>query len=386
MKIKKYLMILALVAFGVSANSFAVVDTYNLLVMTDIHLDKGSKHIMEITPSIPNTLNDIDLANFLNALNAVALGIKNSTIEKPQTILLLGDLVGHDRSTKNMVKEDEATVFRLVLKYFSNFPVYYIFGNNDSFVADYGDFTNKDGSNAYEVAKANGWIDGFLSTGAICDKQAVFPCLSFENKDQGYYTAYLQPDLKLIGLNSVIFSVNHKTSQTGKQVAQQELQWLNEQLKSAQNQHEYVLLAMHIPATDFWKLKYQKTFTDIVQKYKDSIIAILAGHTHMEQFYMVDNQPITIVSPGLSTSHGNSPAVKSLYLAKLKNKWVITDYKVFNLLATQNGGLSVNLLYDYQNYYCGKIEKNKNFAGCLPNASIEKSNKYYYVGNNNIKL
>lgn len=202
--------------------SFLPLKQENFLVITDIHLSSISKHVMDINPSKGKLENDLDLVSFKKLLKILNENIKKGNISQPKFILCLGDLVGHLRTTTKGVIHDEIIVFNVLKKNFPKVPIFYVFGNKDSLAIDYGPFSvinlpKKDVS-PYEIAQSRAsWKNGFLSSSKICQsdrKETNFPCLLQIEKTQGYYSAYLAPKLRLIALNSVLFSVLRKQVQS----------------------------------------------------------------------------------------------------------------------------------------------------------------------------
>lgn len=367
----------------------------NFLVISDIHLDVNSSHAMEISPQRGNIANDLDLTTFKALMAKIHDSIAAGKISKPQFVLLLGDIVGHIRIGADSVITSESKVFNELKSNFPNIPIFYTFGNNDSLASNYGPFKDRTKSpytSAYDVAKqAANWSDGFLSTGVLCEQSPkTFPCLISENTNSGYYDAYIQLSFRLISLNTVMFS---RHSNPSPEEAKQELQWLETQLKVATTNHETVLITMHIPFgnnvydhTNFWNPTYQTTFLQLLKTYKESIVGVLAAHTHNDELKIIkDATGNTItgiyLTAALSTSHGNAPSVKTFYFAKSKNsQWQITNYKSF-YFSMNNNHLDLTKLYDYQGEYCPFVAVD--LYACLDNVTINQLHKYYTAGNKN---
>src|SRR5581483_10409904 len=67
-------------------------ENYHFLVITDTHV--GVKHKMDIAPSGYDAQNDLDDATFFKLLKKIKSLLQQKSI-KPQSILILGDLVDH---------------------------------------------------------------------------------------------------------------------------------------------------------------------------------------------------------------------------------------------------------------------------------------------------
>jgi hypothetical protein len=369
----------------------------NFLVISDIHLDQATLHMMDISPLQSSTDNDLDQLTFEKLVSEVHKNIKDGIVAQPKFIIILGDIVGHMRSSSDSALKSESVVFSILKKNFPYTPIFYTFGNNDSLERNYGPFKTTDRpdqyKSPYDVAKLNGgWIDGFLSTGIICEnKKNNFPCIISEDTTNGYYSAYLESNFRFISLNSVLFSPNRV--QVTEQDAMDHLQWLEDQLKAAWNNQESVLIAMHVPPgnnvydhSHFWLPKEQVTFLKIIKKYQHIIIGLLASHTHAEELKVIQDaskKNITGVYfvAALSTSHGNEPSVKTFYFSKNGGHWLLSNYEVFHF-SIENSNLIFNKLYDYKNYYCKPNQENGLFQ-CLDNITPSKMKKYFSAGNKN---
>lgn len=380
------LLFIFLLSLTFSAYAFSTDRTpENFLVISDPHLNTHVSHQMDINPAKQDQNNDLDKTTFNTLLKTLT---QETTLPKPKFILLLGDIVGHERLTETTVFDSETEVFEKLKTHFPDIPIFYIFGNNDSFDANYGPFTTSPNKSPYLVATLSGWQNGFLSSGTLCEKEKHFPCLLNEDANNGYYSAYLEPKLRLIALNTVLFSPRRVN--VTEQDAQIELAWLEKQLVAAESNQESVLLAMHIPPgnnvydhSSFLLPNDNAALLKIIQAYKHIIIGSLASHTHMEELKIlknVNNQIIgdVLFTAGLSTSHGNAPTVKTFYLAKNDTAWELTNYQTFHFTDTK----TLQSLYNYNQTYCESQTKS-NIMRCLDKVTLDKFKSYFSAGNPN---
>ncbi len=396
---KKYFFLWLIFLYFPSLSFSQSLKQENFLVITDIHLSALTKHTMDIDPSQRNPENDLDLPTFKKLINTLSENLKKGDISQPKFILYLGDLVGHLRTTTENVKRDEIIVFDTLKKSFPKTPIFYVFGNNDSLAVNYGPFSvnnlPKKESSPYEIAQSQaGWKNGFLSTGTICQAKEAYPCLLEIKKTQGYYSAYLAPKLRLIVLNSVLFSVHRK--QVMQQDSMKQLLWLESELACAKASQESVLLAMHISPgrnvyddSSFWLPKENTIFLKLISTYSNNIIGILVAHTHAEELKIIkDTSDKNICgvyfTAALSTSHGNAPSVKTFYFDKSRSKaWQLNNFETFYFYPNkQKNQISLAKLYDYNIYYCDKNSV-KSLFQCLNNVTPEKMSKYFSAGNPN---
>ena len=365
----------------------------NFLVISDIHLDIASTHLMEISPAKNRAENDLDLGTFKKLMTELHENVASGRITKPNFIIILGDLVGHMRSSIDNVIASESVIFNELKINFPETPVFYTFGNNDSLAMNYGQFNDKEEQgphkSPYDIAKLTAkWQDGFLSTGVLCEPlKQTFPCIITEDTNNGYYSAYIKPKLRMVTLNSVLFSPRRTTSQED---AMHELQWLEAQLKAATQNQENVLITMHIPPGNnvydhesFWLPDNQATFLNIIKTYQKTIIGLLAGHTHTEEIKIIkdaaqNNIAGVFLNAGLSTSHGNEPSVKTFYFANQNSQWQLANYETFHF-TENNNALLFKKLYDYQSYYCHLPADD--ILTCLNDITANKM-KYYFTAEN----
>jgi sphingomyelin phosphodiesterase acid-like 3 len=370
---KKFSIFLCLSAATFIVNA-ASLSQERFIVISDIHLKTAQTNAMDIDPKGTSRQNDLDLNTSKALFSLIAPAIQKL---HPDFILITGDIAGHRIITQSKATaQDEKTVFQSLSTYFPAIPVFYVFGNNDSLQNDYGAFTEA-GNSPFKIAVASGWKDGFLSTGAFCKNHSA-PCLIEENKQEGYYSAQLTQQLRLIGLNSVAFAVQGPDKNT----AVRELAWLQQSLAAAQKAHQSVLIAMHIPfgknlydGTPFWDPSIEQSFLALYKQYQATITGVLVGHTHMEELKLIQDNHQTIgaeyYTAGLSTSHGNSPSFKLFSFSKeASTPWQFNNYTTYEIHETSNHSLTLGVAYDFKYYY-----------GALSKVTLKALEKRYTVDN-----
>lgn len=383
---------------------------FNFLVFSDMHLDISSR-TKPVLINPPDNIDDrdIDKLTFDKLFNKIAeQNIPANT--KPNFIISLGDVNAHNASHYRGYKQkDLYTAFLKLNSVFTMTPTFNIFGNNDSPEKDYGIYLENENSPYNTLMSEAGWKDGFLSSGMICASNATtYPCinkLSDNNKTYGYFSAYLQKDLKLISLNSVLFSSSQYTpSHVG---AEEELKWLHEELQNSAQENENVLIAMHIPMGRGWLDEYNAQFSEVLSTVKPGVlIGILAGHTHMNELRVLrfvnakrktlDVVPM-IISPGIAPADNNAPGFKNFILTKRNNRWVIQDIIAYSFQQkSPEDPISLIEYYKFDEAYCPGMDVTvgeclKNNLGYNSHSSYIKSpasdlmNEHYTNGNLNYK-
>lgn len=386
----------------------------NFLVISDIHLISSSPPpTMEINPHGSFIVNNMDNVTFPDLLQKIQDGVQNGTVPNPKFIIFLGDLVGNYLPFNSAVHIiHEQAVFTQLKNKFSGIPIFYVFGNHDSTREPNGPFYNDDPTvqykSPYQVAKASGWADGFLSTGIQCSYGSSFsqPCLIDENTQYGYYSAYVQEKLRLIVLNTTMLWT--EAADTSADGVNAQFTWLEEQLQNAQDNRESVLLAMHVPFGNFLQNatpvnylepNYNNNFLTIIAKYNNIIIGMVAGHEHLEELKVLteNNKPVNFLInvPAMVTYSGNAPAFDTVYLQntpiyRTGSNWKFFDYDAFYFLGTgvdENTPL-LQKLYSFNNAYCDGLATS--VLDCFQKISVTKlvdtMNFYHTAGNPNFSL
>ena len=390
---KQLCKLMMLFIFGVN---FAFADTkISFLTLSDIHLSIDQKNAMQIMPKEYDGNNDMDLKTFESLMQALKENISSTKgIEKPAFVLYLGDMVGHQSllsiNRMNFVKENELAVFKVMQATFQQTPIINVFGNNDSPQENYQAF-NYQKVSPYTIAMQAGFKNGFLSTGILCqspvNQKQVMPCLLAQNKEAGYFSVLLKPHLRLIALNSVMFSPDH-TAQKSEVDAQ--LIFLKQQLSAAKKNSQSVLIAMHIPVgknvyddSIFWQEKIKNEFLRLINTYAPIIKGVLVGHTHMDEFKIIKLKSGELgeyFTAGLSTSHGNMPSLKSYLLNNKNGVWSIKDYISYRF-QKQAKEYHISEYYHFAKTYCQQATDNIN--NCLTGITFNEILKRFTLGNPN---
>jgi len=245
--------------------------------------------------------------------------------------IVLGDLLAHDfhgryiayshdYSTKgyeDFVNKTFQFITYKLHEAMPNLDIYGVVGNNDSYNGDY--YVVPNGSFFHDTAKM--WANLVRQPNNKTALLKDFPTA-------GYYAVML-PDkhTRLIVLNTVLFS-SHIEGKESDLAANQELGWLHQQLFSAAQEKQHVLIAFHLPpgidvhntvktvfgnVKEFWQPAYQKAFLAEMQNNASIVIGILPGHLHMDAFQLIEAQQTTlpvIFTPGISPQFGNNPGFK----------------------------------------------------------------------------
>lgn len=377
----------------------------SFLVLSDIHLNSRSAHVMDFAPKTRKITNDLDVVTYEELMDKLSTSIQSGEIAEPEFVIVLGDIAGHIRSSKETVIENERIVFKKLKEIFPNTPVFYNFGNNDSLSTDYGPFLSHISKSQIisplHIIKEV-WDHGnFLSTGKACKYHQTYPCVIKSNTENGYYSAYLKPKLRLIALNSVMFSKHAKEYKSA--LIAEQLNWFEQQLNDVESLNETVLITMHIPPgkntyqpyfwsdSAFWSQEPEQRFYQLVMNHHAAIIGILAGHTHKDEIKLFEDngkQALSgvYINPALSTSHGNAPALRSYILHQTDElHWNLSDYQTFYFTREAAvGDCTLHSLYRFKDTYCAKKTTNR-INDCLDGVSIQKVQENLGAGNKSFR-
>jgi hypothetical protein len=279
------------------------------------------------------------LQSFLADLKTRAAGARFITIT--------GDLLGHDFPQNFQLysadKSEEAyqsfttkTIQFIAAQIESatpSIPIFPVLGNNDS---DCGD---------YEITPAGWFLSAFAKAWAPRVKSATF--VKQFSPAGNYDVPAPIPDTRIIGLDSIFLSMSYDNAcgEEGTDYGAQTLTWLRRRLAAAKEKHQRVWLLYHIPPginvysttsagsacpapVLMWKSQYTKRFNALMKRYASTVVTSLAGHTHMDDFRLIDNMAIHI-TPAVSPMFTNNPTYESI--AYSPTSGAITDYTAFHL-------------------------------------------------------
>jgi sphingomyelin phosphodiesterase acid-like 3 len=261
-------------------------------------------------------------------------------------VLVSGDFISHhfktifktlvpgadDQAYEDFVLKTMAYVSRSLEANFPKTPVYYCLGNNDS---NYDDYAGVSPDSAFLAGLSKEWTTLAADPAAVKDFN-----------QGGYYEVNFSPipHHELVVLNDVFWSYKYDpiwvlkhTSQIDADahvMEQKELVWFKITLDAARAKGDKVILMTHMPpgihsrnASEHEdRSKAQKTFyvkpflgnfLDIVATHRDVIDEEFCGHTHMDDFRVIQDgagQPVmfTHVTPAVSPIHNNNPGFQVL--------------------------------------------------------------------------
>ena len=228
-------------------------------------------------------------------------------------------------------------------------------GNNDS---DCGD---------YELEPAGRFLAG-LTTLWQPHPPAAAGSFSRTFPIDGHFSVPhpIVPHLRVVVLNTVLFSPKFKSCGTGGDAGARELAWLERTLRDASSRGDKVWLVYHIPpGIDFfatlhasgacaqnpvttWRTDSMTSFWGILAKFPGLVNASFAGHTHMDEFRLPAVGGFIHVTPAVSPIFGNNPGFAVFSYAAATGE--IANFQTYYLDIATSGSKAPQwaLEYDFQ--------------------------------------
>jgi sphingomyelin phosphodiesterase acid-like 3 len=287
-----------------------------------------------------------------------ALEQARKTIPRPAFIIVDGDSLAHHfpQMYQNITHEEDREHYRkfvfktmqfLALELGKRYPNTRIFltpGNNDDECGNYsieagGRFLHDTADLVRNLARGDDQMRA--SWGSLGSFEVAHPTLR---------------GVRIISLNSVFFSEKYQAEQFSDNCAvvpsagpAEGFAWLEARLNQAQAAHQKVWLMVHIPPgidgfstvaqyqtlvkkkpaeerlctsaiVPMWTPEWTARFDNLLEKYRGTVIVTLAGHTHTDDFRVIDSSssdpPYVLISPAISPIYNQNPAFRTATYAK----------------------------------------------------------------------
>jgi len=285
----------------------------------------------------------------------------------PAFIVYTGDLPAHEYPCSNSIAlaANRDTIIKKVLEDLRDLvgttPLFYAPGNNDPLTGDYASFS--------DGACESPWT--------LLGPSSPYPApnateMYYKDPVHGYYAATAPKGLRVIGMNTIMYSHNfndsdhcsHDYTVQDTSCANQ-LKWVRSQLSAAKTAKEKAYLIMHIPpgvdaysGNGMWeKQVWEDSLLQITADYQDVISGIFFGHTHMDELRCLvspkDPSVITEVAmscPGISPIFANNPGFKKVYFNKDYEPTAFETHYV-DLKNFVSGGIWGDLSYTFESYF-----------------------------------
>ena len=253
-------------------------------------------------------------------------------------------------------------------------PFFYVPGNNDALAGDYYSFADENNNTPLSLVPES--VNPYPALN-INQSGNIAPCMvSDTHPTMGYYSAKPVEGLRIIGLNTVVYSKKFLAVDGTNQPddGNEEMNWLAAELNDAEVKGDKVYIAMHIPpGTDAYKhsktpdkasmwvrlpdqrVSWENRFLALVGQHQTAIAGVLYGHTHMDELRRLYDSTgthitaVAISSPGVTPQHNNNPGFKLVQYDKLSK--ALLDFTTYYTYPTAtswgNNSYSFNNIFGF---------------------------------------
>ena len=319
----------------------AHVQAYTFFVLTDIHLDLGYSpdynttarcHSVGVAGKNLTIVPAPDVAESGRVGCDSPITLLESALEKmrevddnPGFVLVTGDVIGHDTYklllangtydksyTSQLVRSTFSQVTASLNSYFPTTQILFALGNNDG----YGD---------YQLPSSP------LTSYLYSLWAPLNPTLPPDFTTNSYYSC----TVSVIGQKLIVLSTNFfGISVTAPKTAPiEQLLWLENELKTAVETGQRVVIAMHIPPgvgifqenSYDWREEFIEQFYTVVKGYAQGVDFVFAAHQHESGFELIEGTNLAIViHPALSPIYNNNPGFRYYEITETTQEY--TDF------------------------------------------------------------
>ena len=279
-------------------------------------------------------------------LNTLKSFVEQAYRLEPDFIIWTGDNTEHDawNSTQDEVYRATETIKNNIDAVFGNaIPVYPVIGNHEVYPNDLWESGNEK-------------IFGRL---ADIYKDYFFEDQAYESFSKyGYYTEkHPNTNLRIVALNCLYCdSVNYHHLSTNHTEAKKEFIWLENVLREAEKNNEFVYILDHFPINgDFQLVECSKRLRAIFDRFDYIIRGYFSGHNHLDDVAPVkryfEPRPIiniNYIAPSLTANLGDGifPSFRQYYIDSDTKQIIDYDQYRFNLTdANLKGNVNWYLSY-----------------------------------------
>ena len=314
--------------------------TLRMLQMTDIHLDldykvgsKGECDYPLCCRDMPETNEEISEEKLAGKYGYegkcdINMDLLDSFVQDAYSrdvdlIIWTGDNPPHDswqENSQDKVYEITQKIKDTVEAKFKNanndIPIFYCLGNHEKYPND----NYRENEEDMLKKMANIYQD-YLSPEAY---------ESFKN--YGYHSMkYKDTNLRIISLNCLLCDVfNFNLINSTKIHAKAMFEWLESELRDAEDKNDFVYIINHFPLNGGFTLtECSKRLHALFQRYQFNIRGIFSGHTHMDDLELISEYHnkdkiinINYIAPQLTTFSGKLPSYR-IYIIDEKTKQII---------------------------------------------------------------
>ncbi|XP_054156915.1 sphingomyelin phosphodiesterase-like [Oppia nitens] len=160
-------------------------------------------------------------------------------------------------------------------------------------------------------------------------------------KKGGYYSAQVNEALKVIALNNAMAQRGNYWVGYDPVDPDGQIQWLIDELDSAETQGQYAMIIGHIPPNECY-VAWTNNYYRIMERYQHLIVGTYFGHTHKDEILVLynidkDNKPYAVSHAYLGSSLTTYSALNPGYrLFTLDNKGEPIDFTMYYSNVTED--------------------------------------------------
>jgi sphingomyelin phosphodiesterase len=238
---------------------------------------------------------------------------------KPDFILYTGDDVAHDiweQSRLTNLKSINSTN-ALLRKYFPNIPVFSALGNHESFPV-----------NMFAGPGKDNWL-----LDVVTEQWSHYTSTHAQTtvKYGGYYTERVRPGLRVISLNTNMYSQDNLWLLANFTDVSYQLNWLNDVLQQTQEHQEKAIIIGHAGCQE-WYSEFCILFLQLLMKYRACVVGLFFGHTHttsINVLFDTDQKPFQIayLAGSVTMINGVNPTFRmNEYDRSLHDPFIVKDF------------------------------------------------------------
>lgn len=438
------LIIIAISLVGCGSGNSTMTPTNNVLILTDIHFDPytscGESVTAQSQQCLLQLINESNPAKWqlpIKSINTYTEDSNNTFLVqglqglthyiqtyKITKIFVLGDLLSHNfrQDFNNYLPQESQTqltnlalnsltyVIYNIAKASNNAQIYYVFGNNDTDTEDY----------LYPSVNFMQHIVPQIGN-YMSDPQAFAATFS----DGGYSQMSFNSQVNVIGLNFNLLTQENSKVESAITRAEQQLEWLKEQLSAARDQHKKIILLQHEPfginidnaatGRSPESLTYtvlnpllERKYLAVYESYSDVINNYYYGHYHMDSIQVAGNL-FAFSTLAFNVDFDNNPGFKIINLNQLGELQDYTTYysNFINQKLSWQPLYNLNSTYNispesYVSFFANNFPSNQNstqattytnyynglnlIESLLQPISLPSGWMYYYCGMNKLLL
>lgn len=252
-------------------------------------------------------------------------------------VIWTGDIPAHDVWNQTRIEQLYLlrSVSKIMMKYMKEIPIFPALGNHESFPVNsfpIPEIVGKDSISWLYDELINVWKPWLPSS------------VSSTLKKGAYYSVKVNPGFRIVSINMNYCNTQNWWLLINTTDPAQQLQWLINELQTAELKGEKVHIIGHIPpgssdCLSVWSHNYYK----IIERYNNTVRAQFFGHTHMDEFeifYDTATQTeavnIAYIGPSITTYGSVNPGYRIYTIdGNYKNStWVVLDHETYFLNLT----------------------------------------------------